>query len=45
MAEKYTGHTREVTQQGGSTVQDIRATDSVRAVENDLRVSFEPDRF
>lgn len=39
MAEKYAGHTKDVSQRGGSTVQDIRATDSVRTVENNLRVS------
>lgn len=40
MAEKYAGHTQTATKEGGSAVQDVRATDSVRSVENDLRVSL-----
>lgn len=39
MAEKYAGHTNDVSKQGGSTVQDVRSTESVRTVENNLRVS------
>lgn len=39
MAEKYAGHTKDTTQEGGNVVKDIRSTDSVHAVENNLRVS------
>lgn len=39
MAEKYAGHTKGATKQSGSAVQDVRANDSVRTVEQNLRVS------
>lgn len=39
MAEKYAGHAQDATTQSGGAVKDIRATDSVKAVEYNLRVS------
>ncbi|KAJ6126885.1 hypothetical protein N7523_002497 [Penicillium sp. IBT 18751x] len=41
MAEKYAGHTKEITAQSGSAAKDVRSTDSVQAVENDLRTLIE----
>lgn len=40
MAEKYAGHAQDASKQGGSAVQDVRANNSVRTVENNLRVSI-----
>lgn len=41
MAEKYAGHTKNVAGQSGSAAKDVRSTDSVQAVENDLRTLIE----
>lgn len=40
MAEKYAGHTKHAGTQSSGAVKDIRATDSVQAVESNLRVSI-----
>ena len=39
LAEKYAGHAKAAGQQSGGAVQDVRSTDSVKAVEHNLRVS------
>lgn len=44
MAEKYAGHTKDITKQGGSTVQDIHGKGSVQTAEHNLRVSIQADR-
>lgn len=41
LAEKYAGHTKDATAQTGSAARDVRSTDSVQAVENDLRTLIE----
>lgn len=41
MAEKYAGHTKDAAGQSGSAAKDVRSTDSVKAVENDLRTLIE----
>ncbi|KAJ5089413.1 hypothetical protein N7532_008097 [Penicillium argentinense] len=41
MAEKYAGHTKDATQQSGTAVRDVRDTDSVKAVEYNLRTLIE----
>ncbi|KAJ6090135.1 hypothetical protein N7486_008950 [Penicillium sp. IBT 16267x] len=41
MAEKYAGHTKQAGTQSGGAVKDIRANDSVQAVENNLRTLIE----
>ncbi|KAJ5109093.1 hypothetical protein N7456_005768 [Penicillium angulare] len=41
MAEKYAGHAKDTTTQSGGAVTDIRATDSVKAVEYNLRTLIE----
>lgn len=41
LAEKYAGHTKTVGQQSGGAVTDIRSTDSVKAVEHNLRTLIE----
>lgn len=41
LAEKYAGHTKDATEQTGSAARDVRSTDSVQAVENDLRTLIE----
>ncbi|KAJ5983394.1 hypothetical protein N7481_005493 [Penicillium waksmanii] len=41
MAEKYAGHTKTVTGESGTAVRDVRATDSVNAVEYNLRTLIE----
>lgn len=44
MAEKYAGHTKNVTKQGESTVQDIHGKGAVQTAEHNLRVSILVDR-
>ena len=39
MAEKYAGHTKDVSQQGGNAARDVLKTDSVQAIKYNLRVS------
>ncbi|KAJ5183558.1 hypothetical protein N7492_001174 [Penicillium capsulatum] len=41
LAEKYAGHTKTAGQKSGSAVSDIRATDSVKTVEHNLRTLIE----
>ncbi|KAJ5125534.1 hypothetical protein N7448_004854 [Penicillium atrosanguineum] len=41
LAEKYAGHTKDVTSQSGSAAKDVRSTDSVKIVENNLRTLIE----
>ncbi|KAJ5899010.1 hypothetical protein N7495_003754 [Penicillium taxi] len=41
MAEKYAGHTKNLGQQSGSAVKDIRSTSSVMTVEYNLRTLIE----
>lgn len=41
MAEKYAGHTKTATGESGSAVRDVRSTDSVKAVEYNLRTLIE----
>jgi hypothetical protein len=39
MAEKYAGHTKDVSQQGGNATRDVLKNDSVQAIQYNLRVS------
>lgn len=41
MAEQYAGHTKNVTKQGGSSARDVLKTDSVQAVQYNLRTLIE----
>lgn len=41
MAEKYAGHTKDVTAQSGGAVRDVRSNDSVQIVERNLRTLIE----
>lgn len=41
MAEKYAGHTKSTTSQGGTAIRDVRETSSVQAVEYNLRTLIE----
>jgi len=41
MAEKYAGHTKDVTAQSGGAVRDVRSNDSVQIVEHNLRTLIE----
>ncbi|KAJ6029300.1 hypothetical protein N7444_012287 [Penicillium canescens] len=41
MAEKYAGHTKDVSQQGGSATRDVLKNDSVQAVQYNLRTLVE----
>lgn len=41
MAEKYAGHTKDLSQQSTGAFQDVRSTDSVTAVETSLRTLIE----
>ncbi|KAJ5281194.1 hypothetical protein N7478_006566 [Penicillium angulare] len=41
LAEKYAGHAQDTTTQSGGAVSDIRGTDSVKAVEYNLRTLIE----
>ncbi|KAJ5934897.1 hypothetical protein N7466_004444 [Penicillium verhagenii] len=41
LAEKYAGHTKTAGTQSGGAVKDVRATDSVQAVEYNLRTLIE----
>ncbi|EPS33620.1 hypothetical protein PDE_08582 [Penicillium oxalicum 114-2] len=41
MAEKYAGHTKTASSQGGSAVRDVRSNDRVRSVEHNLRTLIE----
>lgn len=39
MAEKYAGHTKDASQQGGSAARGFKCTDNVEIVEQNMRVS------